>query len=207
VTRLPMVAHALEMSQCEMPVRKPTRPDTAMTAQRTPFACSRMACISSTLADIRPSSVSSQSSMARLNSLNVNSDGWDQIASAKPRSVRPIRPHDRQACSRTGNGAPHRVTLLQGNIRCRDELQSGGLFAPKGISKAIARKKILRKRPDEEEVTTVPCCRINQLAWVFDRVFPHPANRARPYEAHTGGWRRKPTPSCYDKLIQIVDRR
>src|SRR5207344_1133571 len=48
----------LEISQCEMPARKPTRPDTAMMAQRTPLACSRMACISSTLADIRSSSSS-----------------------------------------------------------------------------------------------------------------------------------------------------
>src|SRR4051812_3442321 len=49
---------AFEISQCEMPARKPTRPDTAMMAQRTPLACSRMACISSTLADIRSSSSS-----------------------------------------------------------------------------------------------------------------------------------------------------
>jgi hypothetical protein len=34
-------------------VVQPTRPDTAMIAQRTPRACSRMACISSTLADMR----------------------------------------------------------------------------------------------------------------------------------------------------------
>jgi len=34
------------MTQWETPARKPTSPETAMTAERTPRACSRMACIS-----------------------------------------------------------------------------------------------------------------------------------------------------------------
>src|SRR5262245_48746167 len=51
-------AHTFEISQCEMPARNPTSPDTAMIAQRTPRACNRMACISSTLADMRSSSSS-----------------------------------------------------------------------------------------------------------------------------------------------------
>src|SRR5215831_16053381 len=45
--------HPLAVTQCERPARKPTRPASAMMAQRTPRACSRIACISSTLADMR----------------------------------------------------------------------------------------------------------------------------------------------------------
>src|SRR5262245_18185622 len=42
-------------NQCEMTARKPTRPATAMIAQRTPRACKRIACISSTLPHMRAS--------------------------------------------------------------------------------------------------------------------------------------------------------
>jgi hypothetical protein len=52
MTRLRMAAQLLEISQCEMPVRDPTKPETAMIAHRTPRACSGMACISSTLLDM-----------------------------------------------------------------------------------------------------------------------------------------------------------
>src|SRR5262245_23015041 len=50
--------HVFPISQCEMPARKPTRPETAITAQRTPRACNRMACISSTLRETLASSAS-----------------------------------------------------------------------------------------------------------------------------------------------------
>src|SRR5262245_2870426 len=49
--------HPLAISHCEMPVRNPASPDSATSAQRTPLACMMTPCMSSTLADMRASSL------------------------------------------------------------------------------------------------------------------------------------------------------
>jgi hypothetical protein len=103
----------------------------------------------------------------------------------------------------TQNARSRRGSLLEGNIRCRNELQSGNLLAPKDISEAIARKQVLRQGPDKEQVATVPCCGTDQLAWLRYRVLLVPAGRARVHETHARRPRCKATPSRYDKLVHI----
>src|SRR5262245_50298060 len=50
--------HPFAISHGEMPVRNPISPDSATSAQRTPLACMMTPCMSSTLADMRASSLS-----------------------------------------------------------------------------------------------------------------------------------------------------
>src|SRR5262249_19673347 len=44
-------------------------------------------------------------------------------------------------------------------------------------NEAIGPKQILQKGPDKKQVATVPCCGIDQPAWLRYRVFPVPAGR------------------------------